>query len=73
MPAGAGPARRCRFTLCARLSSEQANCDGNYPYGGADKLPLPGAYHGGRVLQAKRLRSVRHAWQRLGVVSGLVR
>ena len=55
------------------ISTDQANYDGNYTYGGGQKGRLSPEDHAGRQLPAQRLGPVRHARQRLGVVPGLVR
>jgi formylglycine-generating enzyme required for sulfatase activity len=56
-----------------RLSSEQANLDGKYPYNGAAKGPYLQATCPGWALQAEPLGPVRHARERLGVVPRRVR
>ena len=66
-----GAASSTPFHFGDTLSSSQANFDGNYPYGGADKGEYLARRQGGLV-QEERIRFVRHARQRVGVVFGLV-
>ena len=67
-----GGASTTAFHFGDRLSSTQANFDGDFPTA-APSRRRPGPALRGRLVRAQRLRAVRHARQRLGVVRRLVR
>ena len=55
------------------LSSKQANFNGNYPFGKADKGPYLGRHDESGLVCAEQVGAVRHAWQRVAMVRGPVR
>ena len=56
------------FAFGETITSDQVNYDGNQPYGAADKGGVSRAHDPRRQLPPKRVRSLRHARERVGVV-----